>query len=68
MKEVAGAGAITVDPLDIGAIRSAIRQVVEDGPARQRIIVAGLEKVKRFSAEAVAGQYARLYRSVAKCK
>jgi glycosyltransferase involved in cell wall biosynthesis len=68
MKEVAGAGAITVDPLDIGAIRSAIRQVVEDGPARQRIIVAGLENVKRFSAEAVAGQYAQLYRSVAKCK
>jgi hypothetical protein len=30
--------------------------------------VAGLENVKRFSAEAVAGQYAQLYRSVAKCK
>jgi len=68
MKEIAGADALTVDPLDIEAIRSAIRQVVEDGPTRHRIIVAGLENVKRFSAEAVAGQYAQLYRSVAKCK
>lgn len=68
MKEIAGADALTVDPFDTEAIRSAIRQVVEDGSARQRIIVAGLENVKRFSAEAVAGQYAQLYRSVAKCK
>jgi glycosyltransferase involved in cell wall biosynthesis len=67
MKEIAGADALTVDPFDTEAIRNAIRQVVEDGPARQRIIVAGLENVKRFSAEAVAGQYARLYRSVAEC-
>jgi glycosyltransferase involved in cell wall biosynthesis len=68
MKEVAGAGALTVDPFDIVAIRNAINQVVEDAPSRDKIIAFGLENVKRFSAKAVAGQYAQLYRSVAKCK
>jgi len=68
MREVAGAGALMVDPSDVEAIRSAIRQVVEDGSARHRIIEAGLVNVERFSAKAVAGQYARLYQSVAKCK
>jgi glycosyltransferase involved in cell wall biosynthesis len=68
MREVAGAGALMVDPYDVEAISSAIRLVVEDGSARQRMIEAGLVNVERFSAKAVAGQYARLYRSVAKCK
>lgn len=66
MKEVAGAGALTIDPYDSEAIKSAIRQVVEDGAVRHRIIAAGLENVKRFSAKAVAGQYARLYRNIVK--
>jgi glycosyltransferase involved in cell wall biosynthesis len=66
MKEVAGAGAITVDPLDIEAIRSAIHQVIDDVPVRDRIIEAGLRNVKRFSAKSVAAQFAQLYRSVAK--
>jgi glycosyltransferase involved in cell wall biosynthesis len=68
MKEVAGEGALAVDPFDIEAIRSAIRTVIEDGQLRHRMIAAGLENVKRFNAEVVAGQYAQLYRSIAKCK
>lgn len=67
MKEVAGVGALTVDPYDISAIRSAICQIVEDGTARQRATAAGLENAKRFSAKTVAGQYARLYQRVAAC-
>jgi glycosyltransferase involved in cell wall biosynthesis len=68
MKEVAGEGALAVDPFDIEAIRSAIRTVIEDGQLRHRMIAAGLENVKRFNARVVAGQYAQLYRSIAKCR
>ena len=68
MKEVAGGGALIVDPFKVEAIRCAIRQIVEDVSARERIIAAELENVKRFSANVVAGQYARLYRSVAGCE
>ena len=61
MKDVAGAGALTVNPTDIEAIRSAICQVVDDGEMRQRIVAAGFDNVKRFSANVVAEQYAQLY-------
>lgn len=67
MKEVAGVGALTVDPSDVGAIRGAICQVVENGTAREFSIAAGLENAKRFSAKTVAGQYARLYERVSTC-
>ena len=65
MKEVAGVGALTVDPFDVSAIRSAIRQVIEDGRFRQSIIAAGLENAERYSVNEVAGQYARMYERVA---
>lgn len=65
MKEVAGVGALTVDPYDVSAIRNAIRHIVEDGTARQRVIAAGRDNAKRFSAKAVAEQYTRLYQRVA---
>jgi glycosyltransferase involved in cell wall biosynthesis len=68
MKEVAGLGALTVDPFDIEAIRTTIRTVIEDGQVRHRIIAAGLKNVKRFNAEVVARQYALLYQSIAKCE
>jgi glycosyltransferase involved in cell wall biosynthesis len=65
MKEVAGAGALTVDPYDVAAIRRAFRHIIEDGCARRRAIEDGLENAKRFSATAVARQYERLYQRVA---
>ena len=68
MRAIAGAGALIVDPFDVKAIRSAVRQIVDDKSARERIIAAGLENVKRFSAETVAEQYARVYRSVSGCE
>jgi glycosyltransferase involved in cell wall biosynthesis len=67
MKEVAGAGALTVDPYDVSAIRNVVHDVIEDATARQRATAAGLENAKRFTAKTVAGQYARLYQRVATC-
>jgi len=66
MREVAAAGALTVDPFDIQAIKSAIHQIINDDSVRRKIALAGQENVKRFSAQVIAGQYAELYRSITK--
>ncbi len=65
MPEVAGAGACLVDPFDVAAIRQGILQVCQDAAYRQKIIAAGFENVKRFSAPAIAARYAELYRELA---
>jgi glycosyltransferase involved in cell wall biosynthesis len=64
MPEVAGNGALLVDPYDIKAIRDAIKQIIHDEQLRDQLIANGLENVKRFSATAVAEEYARLYREM----
>ena len=63
MREVAGPGALMVDPLDTVAIRRAICLVAEDAKTREGMIAAGLENVRQFNAKAVALQYAQLYSS-----
>lgn len=65
MRDIAGAGALVVDPTDIEAIRTAIRRIVEDEGTRDRIIAAGLENVKRFNANEIAEQYVQVYRRIA---
>jgi glycosyltransferase involved in cell wall biosynthesis len=65
MPEVAGNGAVLVDPLSISAIRAAIEQVVKDETLRNALIMNGLENIKRFDPSVVADQYARLYRRIA---
>src|ERR1035437_8181810 len=66
MPEVAGNAACLVDPFDVAAIRKGILQVCKDAAYRANLIEAGFENVKRFSAKAVAAQYAALYREMAK--
>jgi glycosyltransferase involved in cell wall biosynthesis len=64
MPEVAGPGACLVNPLDVQAIRQAILRVIQDGAYRDRLVSSGLENVRRFSPERIAGQYAALYREI----
>jgi glycosyltransferase involved in cell wall biosynthesis len=64
MPEVAGPGACLVNPLDVQAIRQAILRVIQDGAYRDRLVSSGLENVRRFSPERIAGQYAALYREM----
>jgi glycosyltransferase involved in cell wall biosynthesis len=66
MKEVAGDGAITVDPFDIADIRKSIQKVLDDGVFRDQVIECGIKNIRRFDPEAVAEEYARLYRKIAK--
>lgn len=54
-----------VDPLDVASIRAGVVRVVGDADYRAELVRRGFENVKRFSARAVAEQYAALYREVA---
>jgi glycosyltransferase involved in cell wall biosynthesis len=64
MKEVAGEGACLVDPYDAGSIRRGVLAVIGDEAYRDRLVKNGLLNVRRFSAEAVAGQYENWYTTI----
>jgi glycosyltransferase involved in cell wall biosynthesis len=65
MPEVAGGAAHIVNPFDVESIRSGLLKVIEDEPYRERLISAGFANAERFSPQAVALEYADLYRSIA---
>ena len=64
MREVAGEGALLVDPLNVEAIRSGLMRLIGDAGLREELVIAGFSNVRQYSASAVAGQYAALYREV----
>jgi glycosyltransferase involved in cell wall biosynthesis len=49
LPEVVGDAALTVDPYNIDKIATAIRQILNDGDLRSRLINDGYERVKQFS-------------------
>jgi glycosyltransferase involved in cell wall biosynthesis len=65
MPEAAGDAAEFVDPFDVESIRSGVRRVIEDASHREALVARGFENVRRFSPQAIAAQYAALYREVA---
>lgn len=64
MREVAGGGALLVDPLNVAAIRAALLRLLESANLRAELVEAGFRNVRQYSASAVAHQYATLYREV----
>ena len=64
MPEVAGEGALYVDPRSTESIASAVRRLVADASLRDHLVAKALENVRRFRPDTVARQYADLYRSV----
>jgi len=62
LPEVVGEAGVIVPPLDAQALAEAIREVVEDGPRRQRLIAAGLARAQALSWRATAAKTAKLYR------
>jgi glycosyltransferase involved in cell wall biosynthesis len=64
MKEVAGGGAILVNPDDPESIREGFLTIINDEDARARIVERGSENVKRFEAVRIAEAYADYYRSI----
>lgn len=64
MRDVAGGGACLVDPESEASIREGFRRVVSDAAYRAELIAKGLENVRQYSAERVAGMYLDIYREV----
>jgi glycosyltransferase involved in cell wall biosynthesis len=66
MCEVAGRGALKVDPFDVAAIRAGIVRLLDDSELREAMVREGFRNVAEYSAHAVAAQYAEIYREVLK--
>ncbi len=64
MKEVAGEGALLVNPENPEEITSAFNQLISDAELRKDLIEKGLENVKKYSAKSVADQYYKLYQEI----
>jgi glycosyltransferase involved in cell wall biosynthesis len=64
LPEVAGDGALFVEPRNVDALRSAIRQVLNDSELRSRLIELGRRNVERFNVSTIAAEYLAVYRSL----
>lgn len=62
--EAAGPGSIYVNPTNHLEIAAAIRRVCDNPEERKRMIAEGKEYAKRFSHEAIAENYMKLYKSL----
>ncbi|MGB9911196.1 MAG: glycosyltransferase family 4 protein [Microgenomates group bacterium] len=67
MPEVAGEGAILVNPFLIGDIKRGIKKLVENKKFKEELIKKGLENVKRFSWEKTAQETLKVYEEAIKC-
>lgn len=65
MPEVAGKGALLINPFDSTSIRFAVERIVAEPNLREHLVREGLENVLRFTANRIAAKYAELYRAVA---
>ena len=65
LPEIAGEGALLVDPTDVDAIADAMLRLSQDEALRQRLIAAGHENVKRFSWAKAASETLALFVRVA---
>lgn len=65
MRDVAGGGAVLVDPEDAGAIGEAFGRVVSDSGLRADLIEKGRANAAKYSPARIAGIYLDIYREVA---
>lgn len=64
MPEIAGKGALLVDPYSVKSISDAIFQLLNDSKKRENLINEGYENVKRFSFERCAEKTLKVYEEV----
>lgn len=64
MPEVAGDGALFVDPFNEFDIRKAVKLICNDPGLRIRLIALGLENVKRFDSKTISDLYLNLYKTI----
>ena len=65
LEEVAGDGALLVDPLDTDSITQALGKALTDQPLRQQLIERGLRRSAQFKPEMLAQKALGVYRSIA---
>ena len=64
MPDVAGKGALLVDPFSVASIRAGLIRLIEDEPLRHELIQHGLTNIHRFSSDEIAAQYLRIYQGL----
>jgi glycosyltransferase involved in cell wall biosynthesis len=64
MPDVAGKGALLVDPFSIKSMREGLEKLILDSKLRETLINEGFENVKRFEASVIAEQYFQLYKGL----
>jgi len=69
LRSVAGPdGALLVDPYSVDSIREGFRCLLSDADVRARLVAAGARNCSRFTLDAVAAQYAAVYRRLDELK
>lgn len=64
MKEVAGEGAMLVDPYSVEDIRRAYINIINNPSLRKSLVRKGLENVLKYQVEHIAAQYVNIYTSI----
>lgn len=62
--EIAGNGALLVNPMDVNDIKNGFNQLINNSKLRDELISKGLENVKRFEPKKIANQYQELYNRI----
>lgn len=61
MKEIAGTGALFVDPYSVSSIRDGFLSLIKDNELRKELIEKGKANSAKFEASRIADQYYKLY-------
>jgi glycosyltransferase involved in cell wall biosynthesis len=61
MKEVAGEGALLVDPNSVDEIREAVLKVIKNDEIRMEIVGKGLKNVEKYRVERIGIMYGNIY-------
>jgi glycosyltransferase involved in cell wall biosynthesis len=64
MPEIAGDGAIYVDPYNVELMRMKILKIINSGNNQQDLIDKGFNNLKRFDPKQIAQQYYHLYKKI----
>lgn len=61
---ISGGGAVLVNPNNINEIREGVLKIISDKKYRENLIEKGLENIKNFAPEKIAGLYENLYQEI----
>lgn len=64
LTEIAGDGALLVDPLSVDSIAGAIRRILDNQDVRSQLIERGLRRSALFSTQSFAGKVLDVYRAL----